>query len=372
VYLASAYLTCALEPQPQHPRSRPFGASFAPAPVQSAPVARREPKQLIVQPDAGVQPLLDALDKAAQRILLKQFELREPSILRAVIAAHKRGVACKVLLNPVRQDGTRCNDKSFRMLQKARVPCQWSRPRVMVSHEKSMIVDERAFICTFNFSPRFFAKSRGYAVVTTNPEEVQEIAAAFDADWNRRPFKPRKLLWSGGKSRQMIAELIDSARMTLDLQHPKLLDISILDRLLAAVERGVRVRFLSSGQKGVNLEDLLENAASFRILQRAGAHVHRLQRPKVHAKVVIVDGKLAQLGSMNLARHAFESRRELGILLREREILDGLQSVYESDWSQSEPWIPPDPITQPYLERGWDYAAPWYPGQDEGWAPPRG
>lgn len=363
MYLASAYLTSALEPSPHPIRARPYGASFIP--VRSAPAPRPEPRQLIVQPDAGLTPLLEALGSARQRILLKQFELRERAIVQAVIDAHRRGVACKVLLNPVRQDGTRCNDKTFRLLQKARVPCQWSRPKVMVSHEKSLIVDERAFICTFNMSPRFFTKCRGYAVVTTNPEEVQEIASAFEADWGRRAFKPRTLLWSGGKSRQLIAELIDSARVTLDLQHPKLLDISILDRLLAAVERGVRVRFMSSGQKGVNLEDLLENAASFRILQRAGALVHRLQRPKVHAKVVIVDGKLAQLGSMNLARHAFESRRELGILLREREILDGLQAVYESDWSQSEPWNPPDPITQPYLERGWDYAAPWYPGQDE-------
>lgn len=337
-------------------------------PVRATPTFVAEPKQLIVQPDAGVAPILEALKSARERILLKQFELRERSIVRAVVDAHKRGVQCKVLLNPVRQDGTRCNDKSFRLLQKARVPCQWSQPRVMVSHEKSMIVDERAFICTFNFSPRFFTKSRGYAIVTTNPEEVQEISAAFEADWNRRPFKPRNLLWSGGKSRQLIAELIDSARVTLDLQHPKLLDISILDRLLAAVERGVRVRFMSSGQKGVNLEDLLENAASFRILQRAGALVHRLKSPKVHAKVVIVDGKLAQLGSMNLARHAFESRRELGILLRDKAILDGLQAVYEADWSQSSAWAPPDPITQPYLERGWDYSAPWYPGQDASWA----
>src|SRR5688572_17942633 len=113
VYLASAYLTSAFEPDP-HPRTRPYGASFAP--VRTTPAVRPEPKQLIIQPDAGLAPILEALVGARQRILLKQFELREYAVVRAVIDAHKRGVACKVLLNPVRQDGTRCNDKSFRML----------------------------------------------------------------------------------------------------------------------------------------------------------------------------------------------------------------------------------------------------------------
>ena len=302
--------------------------------------------RVMVQPEEGVGPLLAALYGAKRRIYLKIFSLEDTSLIQAIIDAHRRGVDCRVQLNHVRADGSMMNEDTFETLNSAGVPTVWTNPKFDVTHEKSLVVDEQAWICTFNFARKFFEKVRGYAIITDNASEVEEIVACFKADWERRPFVSQSdLLFGGPGSRERILELIDSAQHSLDIQHKKLADTAVLAHLLNALARGVKVRFLGSGQKGVHGADLFENAASLGILKDAGGLVHKIKRPKIHAKLIIVDGRVAQVGSMNLTRHCFEHRREVGIMVRTRAEVEELQTVFERDWSDSRSWTPPDPAT---------------------------
>jgi len=48
---------------------------------------------------------------------------------------------------------------------------------------------------------------------------------------------------------------------------------------------------------------------------------------------------------MNIDRSAFDLRRELGTTIADREIIDGLSGVFESDWDSSHKYEPPLPLS---------------------------
>lgn len=295
---------------------------------------------LLVLPDCGAQPILEALAQARRRIRIKMFKLTSEAVIAALVSASQRGVDVRVLLNPARSDGSRANDRSYETLSSQGVTVHWTAPQFAVTHEKSIVIDDVALICTFNLADKYFTKCRGYAVVTRNRAEVQEVLDAFEADWHRTDFSPRQLIWSqgsAGNAREKFRDLFRSAQSEILIQNPKLVDAQVLDELLQAVRRGVRVCFLSSGLKGLSAWDIEENTAAVRALQSTGGSVRALKKPKMHAKLVLVDGRRAVVGSQNLDRSCFDLRRELAILVEAR-LVPALRATFQKDWDAAAPF----------------------------------
>jgi cardiolipin synthase A/B len=166
-------------------------------------------RMLVVQPDDGVDPVLGLLADATESLRVKQFTLSEPRLVQGLIDAHRRGVAVRVMLNPHRSSGDRPNDAVFSQLQQTGMAVQWTSPDFVVTHEKSIVVDDRrALIATFNLVPKYFTETRDYGVITDDPAQVVEVAVGFDADWRHVPFHPDPqagLLWSVTNARPLMA-----------------------------------------------------------------------------------------------------------------------------------------------------------------------
>jgi len=313
-------------------------------------------ERLIVQPDEGVEPVREAIAAARTSLWVKQFTLTEPSLLREIVRAHERGVSVQVMLNPHRSSGDRANDESFARLQRAGVAVAWTNPSFAVTHEKSIVVDsKRAVVATFNLAEKYFTETRDYGIVTDDALHVHEIERCFEADWRREHFEPDDasgLAWSAANSRALMAEFIDTARHRLDVQHPKYVDATILDRLAEAQDRGVHVRILCGGKHGISAWDIPDTFSSLRILKRFGAKVRRQKHPKLHAKLIVVDGGQALVGSMNIDRSAFDLRRELGVFVSDDRGVERLAEVFEHDWHHAEHWEAPDPLAVDSHESG--------------------
>src|SRR5690606_39043396 len=159
-----------------------------------------------------------------------------------------------------------------------------------------------------------------------------------------RPAPGSGLAWSADNSRPTMASIIDSARSRLDVQHPKFVDATILDRIAAAQHRGVHVRLLCGGKHGISGADAPDTLSSLRILRRSGVEVKRQKHLKLHAKTIVADGRRALVGSMNIDHRSFDVRRELGMVLDEHAIVTRLLAVFEHDWKQAEAYEPPDPL----------------------------
>jgi phosphatidylserine/phosphatidylglycerophosphate/cardiolipin synthase-like enzyme len=304
--------------------------------------------RLIVQPDDGAEPVLGLLAEARHSIRTVQFTLDDPRFVHALLDAHHRGVSVQVLLNPQKSSGERANDASFEHFRRAGIAVEWTHPRFPVTHEKAIVIDaQRALIATFNLSTKYFGETRDHALLTEDPPQVRAVVGAFDADWHRKPYTPAEdtgLVWSPDNARRLIAGFIDRAKHTLDVQHPKFVDATVIDRLAAAQDRGVRVRVLCGGKHGLSPWDTHDTFASLRILERTDVKVRRQKHLKVHAKLLLADGESALLGSMNLDRSAFDLRRELGVVVETGSVVERLGELFEHDWHKGEHWNPPDPL----------------------------
>jgi phosphatidylserine/phosphatidylglycerophosphate/cardiolipin synthase-like enzyme len=312
--------------------------------------------KLIVQPDDGEKPVMDFLNSAHKTVALKQFTFTHPLLLDTVTALHKKGVRVRIMLNGAKATGERLNDPFFEKMKSTGIEVQWSNPSFLVTHEKSIIVDSKsALLPTFNFMEKYFQATRDYGVLTNNPVQVEQIQKCFDCDWKREPFHPREdagLAWSPGYARQFVCKLIDRARKTLDVQHPKFAEPVILERMLAAIDRGVRVRILCGGKHGLHQPDLMYSFALWRLMHQAGAKVHKQKNLRAHAKLLVVDNKWALLGSQNFDQPAFDLRRELAIEVQDAAIVQDLTSVFERDWETSRKYEPPYPVDKPAEEEG--------------------
>lgn len=304
--------------------------------------------QLVVEPDDGLGPVLDFIGSARETLRIKQFTFTDEDLIDAAIARRHAGVDVRVMLNPVKSRGDRANDETYARLAAAGIDVTWSNPAFYVTHEKSMVVDSHAaMIATFNLCTKYFTRTRDFGVVTTDPAQVAQIVEGFEADWRHEHWVPTPdtgLLWSNANARHAMARFMDTAVERLEVQHPKFVDAVILDRIVAAAARGVKVRVLCGGRQGISDDDVLDTFASLRTLRKFGVKVRKQSNLRAHAKLIIVDRRRALLGSMNIDRSAFDLRRELGMVLEDPALVDRLRRVFRYDWKTSKGYHAPDPL----------------------------
>jgi cardiolipin synthase A/B len=298
-------------------------------------------RTLIVLPDDSAQPLLDAIAGAKKSIRIKMFVFSDPSLIQAVIAAHKRNVDVRIMLNPARRDGKEENADSRKALVAAGIKVLDSNPMFDLTHEKSMVVDDNvAFVQSLNWETKNLTATRDYAIATTHKHEVEEIAQCFDADWTRGKFdasEQKHLIWCIGNGRQRLGQLIDGAEHSLWVQNERYQDPVIIEHLVRAHSRGVKIRVMARPPHKLKIDKLIEGVSGLRTLQDIGVKIHKLKTIKLHAKLILADEARAIIGSINLAPGSFDSRRELAIQVDDDHIIQRIKKTLEQDWENSHP-----------------------------------
>ncbi len=294
---------------------------------------------LIVLPDDTAKPILDALAAAKRSLNIRMFLFTDPTLLESVVAAHRRGVKVRVMLNPARRSGEEENKEARTVLAKAGIEVRDSNPTFDLTHQKSMVIDgETGFVESLNWETRDLTETRDYAVVTTNRHEVAEMVACFDADWERRKFAPNpdsRLIWCPDNGREKIAAFIDAAKHTLYLQNERYQDTVIIERLVRAANRGVKLYVMARPPHTLKLGKLVEGVGGLRIMRDVGAKIHKLKGLKLHAKLILADEARAVVGSINLSPGSFDARRELAIEVEGSHVIERLVKVARRDWDHS-------------------------------------
>jgi phosphatidylserine/phosphatidylglycerophosphate/cardiolipin synthase-like enzyme len=243
------------------------------------------------------------------------------------------------MLNPERRDGEKENDESRIALTDAGVEVLDSNPCFDLTHEKSMVIDEKtAFVESLNWETKNLTVTRDYAIVTTHKHEVEEVMECFDADWQRKDFNAgdhSHLIWCIGNGRQRLGQLIDEAKHSLWLQNERYQDPTIIEHLVRANRRGVKIHIMARPPHKLKKEKLIEGVSGLRVLEDIGVKIHKLKHIKLHAKLLLADDDRAIIGSINLAPGSFDSRRELAIEVRDAHILDRLGKTVRHDWENS-------------------------------------
>lgn len=283
---------------------------------------------LFIEPDDGRQPLLDVINSAQKEILLEAYLLSDPDVELYLIEAEKRGVQVQVILEQHPFGGSNLNQKAKPLLEEAGVEVRFGNPIFPFTHEKTIIVDGRIVcILNMNLTKTAFYKNREYNSCDENAEDVSEAKNIFLADWDKKEYSSKaiNLIVSPDNSRGKLTAFIKGATKSLDIEMEVLEDGRMIDLLSQkAKEIPVRIILPPLAKVNVNKNALLKLKAK------------TLSSPYVHAKLIVVDGQRAYLGSVNLSSQSLDKNRELGILISQSDIIEKISQVFSQDWSRAQ------------------------------------
>ncbi len=294
-------------------------------------------RSILILPDDSDRPIVAGIHAAKQSLKIKMFLFFDPQLVAAVIAAKKRGTKVQVILNASRRSGVHENDATRKVLESAGIEVRDGNPAFGLTHEKSMIIDNRwAFIQSMNWDTKNLTQTRDYAIISSHHDEIAELGGCFDADWSREKFEPGQdaaLIWCPGNGREKIACFIDQAKHSLVVQNERFQDPVIIERLVRAARRGVKVHIMTKAPHTLKTEKLLEGVSGLRLLDDVGIRIHKVGH--LHGKMLLADHARAIIGSINLAPGSFDDRRELAIEVSDEAIVKRLEKTARHDWKNS-------------------------------------
>lgn len=299
--------------------------------------------QVFVEPDAGEHPITDAIASAKKSVWLEMYLLTDRNVIRALEEAANRGVDVRVMLEP-HPVGGGSPLRTMDQLKAAGAKVEDSDPSFALTHEKGMIIDSTtAYIMTSNFSRAALGGSSGssgssnreYDIVDTNSQDVLAVNTIFQADWNRTTaqFNDSNLVVSPVNSRNAFTSLISSAHSTLLVEGEEMIDAGIEQALTNAAQHGVKVQVIlpsPSGSSGDN------NSQGIATIKQGGVQVREDPRLYMHAKIIVVDGQKAFVGSENISTQSLDQNRELGIIVSDTGVLHTLGQTFQLDWGESQ------------------------------------
>lgn len=292
---------------------------------------------VIVEPDDHMQKINDAITNAKSSIDLVMYNLDDAHIENLLCDAVRRNVSVRVLLNEkaaFQQSITPAQKASSDYLKSCGASVMFSPTYFTYTHQKTLVIDKSiAIVMTMNFQSKYYATSRDFGIVTSNPNDVSAIESVFESDWNHLKTKPSNgndLLWSPGAETAMIL-LIRNAKKTLDVYNEEMYDDKITDELISAAKRGVNVRVTmtyASGEK-----------KPFNKLVQGGVHVKTYSSSSkqlyIHAKMILADRAFAVIGSQNFSFNSLEKNRELGMFVTDPETIGILQTTFANDYNNA-------------------------------------
>src|SRR3982074_147904 len=187
--------------------------------------------KLIVQPDAGIPPIITVIKQAKKTIGVLIFGLDLPELARELEAAVTRGVRVRALTAHQNRGGSKSLRKLEMQLLQGGVTVSRTADDLVRYHGKMMIVDGKSLhVYGFNFTSLDIKKSRSFAVVTKNAKLVREAMKLFEADFERQPYVAcgDRLIVSPENSRERLSAFIKGARRQLLIYDPHVSDDAML------------------------------------------------------------------------------------------------------------------------------------------------
>jgi phosphatidylserine/phosphatidylglycerophosphate/cardiolipin synthase-like enzyme len=259
--------------------------------------------------------ILDVIRQARREISLSLFRCNDDAILSALADATGRGVTVNALITSRAKGGQKKLRKLWDALQETGAEISSYNDPVVKYHAKYLVADDGpAIVASCNFTRKCFSKTCDAIVVTHDPAVVSGLRELMQADrlGRRAPDGlSERLVIGPERARRQFTSLIDGARSSIRLIDPKLSDPDLLTLLNARRTAGLKVDVFGSKRLG----DL-----------------------KSHGKIMLIDDRVAVVGSLALAALSLDFRREVAIIVEEPDAVAEVQRLFQTiDNSQEVP-----------------------------------
>jgi len=316
----------------------------APAMTSDANVHGTTAISIIVEPDGNsAAQLVSAINAATTSVSVTMYEMSNTSIINALKARAQAHVPVKVIL-----DGSSTN-KSFNTSAKnalttAGAQVVWSNPTFTYTHEKTIIIDAKAaWIMTMNATGTAPDENREYLAVDTDPADITEAQAVFDADFAMHQITPTgSLVVANSNARADLVALINASTKTLDIEGEEFSDLNtggIVDSTVVAAHRGVAVRVII-GNSSPDQTSIarVKNAGGKVVVTGPTSGNGTMSNPYIHAKAIVIDcvGTACArgfVGSENFSAGSLGYNRELGVIFTAPAELAKLKTAIDTDFA---------------------------------------
>jgi phosphatidylserine/phosphatidylglycerophosphate/cardiolipin synthase-like enzyme len=278
-----------------------------------------------VQPEDGLEPILDAIRKAKKSVQILIFRLDRPEIEKALVEAVERGVTVQALVAFTNRGGDKVLRRfEMRALERG-ITVTRTADDLVRYHGKMLIIDgKELLLLAFNFTHLDISLSRSFAISTSNKELVNEAVRLFECDSKRTPYTAgnKNFVVSPVNAREALMDFIKGAKKQLLMYEMKISDAEFVKLLNEKISQGVDVRVIGNTSN------------------KGGTLPARKLPMRLHARAIMRDGKAVFLGSQSLRKLEMEARREIGVIVNDPKIASKMIAVFDKDWSGATPAAP--------------------------------
>jgi phosphatidylserine/phosphatidylglycerophosphate/cardiolipin synthase-like enzyme len=199
-----------------------------------------------------------------------------------------------VLVTSRAKGGKKKMEKLWRDLERTGATLKAYTDPVVKYHPKYLVADEGpAVVASLNFTRKCFRKTCDALVITHDPAVVSGLRRLWAADCARAEMPEDltdRLIVGPERARRQFTALVEQARTSIRLIDAKLSDPDLVTVLNAKRAAGLTVEVFSS---------------------------KRLGALKSHGKIMLIDDRIAVVGSLALAALSLDFRREVAIVVTE-------------------------------------------------------
>ena len=395
-------------PAPSAARGRGKGGVFTPGPNADDGGGDKYPRDTVIfhdnvypsvafRPNMPVEPLIiSAIESAQTEVYVALYEFKLPGILDALRAARERGVKVHIILDysqvfPQQEQGSDYDPKRSKEIwallrEGFDVKVLRGLGQYGINHNKFLVVDPAAKESMVEFGSynwAWTAENTHYenANFSTDKARVgtllavwkwldtlaQPVAAAKDYRWpSQVPAPPDGTIPTldfngtqlpisafspdrapGRSIEDRLAQAFGAARSSIDVSIFALRSTKIAEALLAAKQRGLKVRvIMDRGQSesepfGPYAQWLAFHGIEVRTLSGPDPDSQYPLAQKFHHKFAVLDGKLVETGSANYTKYAAEANFENADFLDSAGTVQGYAWAYEKLWAKAQPFAAP-------------------------------
>ena len=325
-----------------HASAKTHATTTAASPSKTSHASGATTYTLVTEPDQGLTAIYNLISSAKKSIDMTMYELTDATVINALIKAKGAGISVRVIMD--QNDEKTANTPAYNELTAGKVAAHWANPAYMVTHQKTITVDQAtSAIMTLNLTPNYYASTRDFAVITNNAADVTAIETTFNADFTNATVTPptgENLVWSPTNSSSALLALISGATKSLLISQEEFSDAQIASALEAALKRGVAVTLVQENQENKYspvLTTLKQDGAMIAVYTSTASKAFY-----IHAKSILADYGTAQaklfLGSENFSTDSLGKNRELGLIFSDAACMTGVYTALMTDFKNGTPF----------------------------------
>ena len=258
--------------------------------------------RVAITPEERRAAVLHVIGTARSRLLMSLFRCDDFSILDALVDAVGRGVRVAVLMTDRARGGRKGRHQIETVLEDAGATLHRYADHVVKYHAKYIVADDCALVASANWTHKCLERTCDFALTTSDPGAVRALAAVFASDCREEALAAdlvhERLIIGPENARTRLTALIEGARRRIDIIDPKLTDPGMRRLLDERRRAGVRV--------------------SCRAGERVGSRA-------AHGKLMVIDDRIAVVGSLSLSPMHLAFRRELALTTADPSVIASLR-----------------------------------------------